>query len=200
MAVVATVWLTPSAARSVGHWLIVDDTPRQARAIVVLGGGLPFRAMEAAAIYRLGLAGEVWLTQGRQVAEQLTLQRLGVEVVPEQEYSRRVLIRRGVPASAIRLLPGHNDGTADEIRTVAQQLAGVGGGPVIVVTSKFHTRRVRRLWALLAGGQSPLIVRYTPDDPYDADRWWQTTRDAMAVAREYGGMLNAWAGFPLSSR
>lgn len=40
----------------------------------------------------------------------------------------------------------------------------------------------------------------TPGDSYDADRWWHTSRDTMAVAREYFGMLNALAGFPLRSR
>ena len=200
VAALGATLVAPSAARSVGHWLIVEDPSRHARAIVVLGGGLPFRAIEAAAVYGQGWATEVWLTQGRRAIEEQTLEQLGVGVTLEHEYSRRVLLRRGVPDSAIRVLPERNDNTADEIRATALHLHAVGGGQVIFVTSKFHTRRVRLLWRLLASDQGPAIVRYTPDDPYDADHWWLTTRDTMAVAREYFGMLNARAGFPLRAR
>ena len=42
-------------------------------------------------------------------------------------------------------------------------------------------------------------VRYTPDDPFDPARWWRNTRDSMAVAREWFGILNAVLGFPVSS-
>jgi hypothetical protein len=43
------------------------------------------------------------------------------------------------------------------------------------------------------------IVRYTPDDPFQPDRWWRNTADAMAVSREWFGLLNAWSGFPVKS-
>jgi hypothetical protein len=40
-------------------------------------------------------------------------------------------------------------------------------------------------------------VRYASADPYDAQRWWRHTRDALAVSREVFGLLNVWAGFPV---
>lgn len=148
-------------------------------------------------MYHNRLAPEVWVPQVRDDVDRRALEALGIAVALEHEYSRRVLVRSGVPASAIRVLPGTNANTADEIRTVARQLREKGGGTVIVVTSKFHTRRVKVLWDLLARDMDAPIVRYTPDDPFDRDGWWRNTRDAAAVAREYFGMLNAWAGFPV---
>ena len=53
----ATVW----AFRNLGRWLVVDDTLQPARAIVVLSGLIPFRAMEAAEIYCQGRAPEIWM-------------------------------------------------------------------------------------------------------------------------------------------
>ncbi len=44
------------AFRDVGRWLVDPDPVERARAIVVLSGRSPFRAMEAAAIYRQGWA------------------------------------------------------------------------------------------------------------------------------------------------
>src|SRR3989441_9412880 len=61
----------------VGKWLVVEDRAEPGRAIVVLSGHLPFRAMEAARLYQRGLAPEVWLTRGRRPAEEAALARLG---------------------------------------------------------------------------------------------------------------------------
>ncbi len=49
------VWVLHGLAR----WLVVADPLMPARALVVLGGHTPFRAMEAASLYREGWAPEV---------------------------------------------------------------------------------------------------------------------------------------------
>src|SRR5439155_22605989 len=114
-------------------------------------------------------------------------------------YSRRVLLAQGVPSEAIRVLGEHNSNTADEVRAVARELNAAGGGRVILVTSKYHTRRVKVLWHAIAGGDPDAIVRYTSDDPFEPARWWRNTADALSVSREWFGLLNAWAGFPVTS-
>jgi uncharacterized SAM-binding protein YcdF (DUF218 family) len=197
--IVVSAALSRVAARSIGGWLIVEDAPQQARAIVVLGGELPFRAIEAASLYRDGWAAEVWITQGRRSVEEITLEQLGVTGTSEAQYSTQVLVRKGVPASAVRILPERNRDTADEVRNISKRLSEAGGGRVIVVSSKFHTRRIKFLWRLLAVDRGQIVVRYAREDRFDPDHWWRTTGDAMAVVREYGSMLNAWAGFPISA-
>jgi uncharacterized SAM-binding protein YcdF (DUF218 family) len=197
---VSALAAAPFAATLAGTWLVVDDALQPARSVVVLGGQVPFRAMEAAAVYKQGWTKEVWLTQGGIFAEELALEQLQVERPPEHYYSRQVLERLGVPGAAIRVLPGHNANTADEVRAVARQLEATGGGRVILVTSKYHTRRVKAIWrALAASRRDEAIVRYTADDPFQPHRWWRNTADAMSVSREWFGLLNAWAGFPVKS-
>lgn len=68
--------------------------------------------MEAADIFHERLVQEVWLTQGAIHEEDVALTRLGIQVVREDEYSRRVLERLGVPPGSIRLLEGRVDNTA----------------------------------------------------------------------------------------
>ena len=184
---------------ALGRWLEVDDPLSSAQAIVVFGGHLPFRAMEAASIYRQGWAREVWLTEGGIFPEDLALERLGIDKPPESSYSQQVLERLGVPANSIRLIAGHNVNTADEVRTVARELKARGGDRVILITSKFHTRRVKFLWYKLIGNRPEAIVRYTPYDTFQPDRWWRNAADASSVAHEWFGLLNAWAGFPINS-
>ena len=93
------------ALRMAGTWLIVDDALQPARSVVVLCGQVPFRAAEAAAVYRQGWAHEVWLTQGGVFADDLALAKLGIERLPEHAYGRQVLGRLRVPSGAIRQVP-----------------------------------------------------------------------------------------------
>jgi uncharacterized SAM-binding protein YcdF (DUF218 family) len=91
--------------RSLGGLLVIADPLQPAQAVVVFGGHLPFRAMEAASLYREGWATEVWLTSGALHAEDEALTRMGIDRTPEHIYSREVLQHLGVPAKAIRILP-----------------------------------------------------------------------------------------------
>lgn len=191
--------LLPLALTTAGTWLVVADPLQPARSVVVFGGQVPFRAMEAAAIYKRGWTREVWLTPGGMHEEDRALARLGVNRTPEYVYSRQVLERLDVPGDAIRVLPEQNLNTADEVRAVARELKALGGDRAILITSKYHARRVKVTWHALVGTHPEAIVRYTPDDPFEARRWWSNTADAMSVSREWFGLLNVWTGFPVKS-
>ena len=200
IAVLAAVFvLAPLALTTAGTWLVVADPLQPARSVVVFGGHVPFRAMEAAAIYKQGWTREVWLTQGGLYEEDRALARLGVDRTPEHLYSLQVLERLGVPGHAIRVLPGRNFNTADEVRAVARELKAAGGDRAILITSKYHARRVKVTWHALVGARPEASVRYTPDDPFEPGRWWRNTADAMSVSREWFGLFNVWAGFPVKS-
>src|SRR5665213_2267660 len=151
---------------ALGNWLVIADPLQSASCILVLGGYLPFRAMEGAAIHQAGWAPEVWLTQYPPTTEERAL-------LDTEEEIRFAF---------------------DEMRK--RQFSG----PIIIVTSKTHARRVKILWKVLTGTTEGAIVRYTEEDPFRPDRWFRNTRDINAVAREFFGVLNVWAGFPIRAR
>ncbi len=184
------------AARGVGRWLVVDDPVERAVAIAVLGGGFPFRAVEAASLYRQGWAGEVWVPRSGDPEREAALIRLGFEPSHEHDSSVGVLRAQGVRPGAIRVLPGLAQNTAQELRLVAEELGRRGGGAVILVTSKPHSRRVQATWRLLAGPTLRGVVRYAPDEPFET-RWWRSSHDTLAVSREVLGLVNVWLGLPL---
>jgi uncharacterized SAM-binding protein YcdF (DUF218 family) len=179
----------------VGRWLVVEDQLVKARAIVVLSGAMPLRAMEAAKLYRDGYAPEIWLTRSTEPGK--TLEEMGVAFSGEDYYNKLVLIHEGVPPEAIHVLEPPILNTADEIKAAAASLARGKGQAVILVTTKVHTRRVRLLWQRLATGQGRAIVRAAGADPLDPGHWWRTTSSALDVVREVLGLLNAWVGLPL---
>ena len=180
---------------SVGRWLVVEDTLGKARAIAVLSGGMPLRAMEAAKLYREGYAPEIWLTHSAEPAA--TLGEMGIPFAGEDYYNTRILIHEGVPSGAIRVLDPPIVNTADEINAIAAALAKERDPTAILVTTKAHTRRVRLLWQRLGSGRGNAIVRAASGDPFDPGHWWRTTGDALDVVREVLGLMNAWAGLPL---
>jgi uncharacterized SAM-binding protein YcdF (DUF218 family) len=183
-----------------GHWLIYTDAVTRTDAIAVLNGQLPFRAMEAAALYGEGAAPEVWLLKNDRHPEDLALERLGIAYPQEWAYSRMVLVKQGVPEGAIRVLESEVHTTREEVAYLRAELERRKLAAVAIVTSKQHTRRVRILWDTTVGGGLRAVVRPARLDTYEPSRWWRTSGDALATVREIGGILNAWARFPVASR
>lgn len=179
----------------VGRWLVVEDALVKARAIMVLSGAMPIRAIEAAKLYREGYAPEIWLTHSAEPAA--TLGEMGIPYAGEDDYNACVLVHEGVPASAIRVIEPPIVNTVDEIAALAGALGNEKERSVIIVTSKVHTRRARLLWQRLGSGRGRAIVRAASGDPCDPRHWWRTTSDALDVVREVLGLMNTWAGLPL---
>ena len=181
--------------RNAGHWLVREDPLGKADVIVVLSGGLPFRAEGAAGIFKSGYAPAVWVSRPGGPQEELAA--LGIHFVGEEEYNREILVHEGVPNSAIRIFPDAIANTQDEVEEIARDARRDGMHSVIIVTSPQHTRRVKALWRKLVGDDPRLIVRAAPGDPFDADHWWRNTQDVLAVVRESLGLLNVWSGLPV---
>jgi uncharacterized SAM-binding protein YcdF (DUF218 family) len=183
------------AFRDAGNWLVREDPLAKADVIVVLSGGMPYRANGAANLFKSGYAPEVWVS--RPEGPQQELAALGIHFVGEEEYNREILVHQGVPEAQITILPDIIINTQQEVNEIAREMRRTGKHTAIIVTSPEHTRRVKALWGKLVGGDPRLIVRSAPGDPFVAKRWWGNTRDALAVVREYLGLLNALAGLPV---
>jgi uncharacterized SAM-binding protein YcdF (DUF218 family) len=189
------VFLLMLAFLNLGRWLDREDPPQKAAAIAVLSGRMPSRALEAARLYNLGYAPQVWLSYS--VEPGATLEKLSVPYAGEEFYDRLLLLHQGVPDSAIHILAPPIVNTADEMRTFGQALRKENLHRIILVTSKVHTRRAAVLWRRLSGNGGEAIIRGASGDGYDPTHWWRSTGDALDVVREILGLLNAWAGLPL---
>jgi len=138
------------------------------------------------------------LVRGARREELKAFQDMGIEVAQRWELSGEVLIQQGVPASAIVVPEEEAEGTLEELRAVYRAL-GSKDTPVILVTSKYHTRRTRLTWHHVTGGRSRGIVRASGQDPFDPSRWWRERRFVSSVVHEYLGLINYYAGFPVGT-
>ena len=196
---IVLIALSLFALSRAGVSLSVSDPLQPADAIVVINGRIPYRAMKGAELYKQRLAPEVWLTVGNRNAAEVEMEKIDVHPIQEHVYSQQVLEKLGVPGNVIQVIPARNNNTATEMKTIAAYAREHGTKRVILVTSSYHSRRVRSLWHQLAGESPQAIVQFTDAEPFNAGRWWRDTADAWTVSREWFGLLNAWLGFPLKS-
>lgn len=188
------------AVRNLGRWLVDPDPLEHALAIVVLSGETPFRAMEAAEIYRQGWAPEVWLLRDQKGKGDAIFAKLGILHPSEQDVDAQVLDRLGVPRKAIRIIEPPTTNTVSEVVRLAQELRHLGGDKIIVVTSPLHTRRVKLIWHRVVGVRPRAILRYDTGESSDPGHWWRATQDIQDVGHEMLGLIDALVGFVAGPR
>ncbi len=112
------VWLGGVMLRYLGLWLVLDEPLEHSAAVVVLGGGFPWRAAKAAELYKEGWAKEVWLTEGAKTDRDKALEAFGMPQAAECESGQWLLRKLGVPNDRIRILAQPVDNTYTELKVV----------------------------------------------------------------------------------
>ncbi len=80
----------------------------------------------------------------------------------------------------------------DEAAVVGDYLKMSGIRSVIVVTSKYHTRRARLAFKSLLPSGVTLKVVGTRFDSYRPWKWWMDADTRSHVLHEYGGLVYYW--------
>jgi uncharacterized SAM-binding protein YcdF (DUF218 family) len=162
-------------------WLDVGTRPERTDVVMVLGGDVSTRPFVAAALVKLGLTHKVLLSH-------MVRPPHGTEIIipPEDELSREVLVRRGVPRESIAVI-GHSCAhTEAEARALRDWLQSSPEATVAVVTSGYHTRRARWIFRLVLGefaGQVSFVS--APSDAFPAECWWRSEVGMVVVLGEY---------------
>lgn len=173
-----------------GRFLQRDDPLQQADAILMLGGARAERCLEAYELFKAGYAPVIVLSPGRfEHAEQLLRDR-GLRLPREVDLQRDVLLQLGVPADRTFMLSVAVDNTAQEAEALHDLVRARGWRRVIVVTSKYHTRRSRFGFRReFAGSGVEIIVRSSRFDPSDPAHWWRTRPDVRFVLEEWAKLI-----------
>ena len=152
--------------------LIVSAPIDSADAIVVLSGSSAYveRTQKAAELFRQGRAPLVLLTDDHtRGGWSSALQRNPYFV----ERARDELIKQGVPAEKIRIVPGLPSSTHDETLLIKDYAGAQRLRSLLVVTSSYHSRRaLRSLRQSFAGTGTTIGL-----DP--APPGWQTPSPAV---------------------
>jgi uncharacterized SAM-binding protein YcdF (DUF218 family) len=169
-----------------GRFLQHEDPLQKADAIFVLAGARVERALEAVDLYKEGWAPVIVLSGGRVEQAEVLLEQRGVAFPRETDLLRDVMVRLGVPSTAIVQPRESVDNTGQEANVLRAMVQARHWRRVIVVTSKYHTRRARFAFrrGLENTGAEPL-VRASRYDPSDPARWWRTRADIRFAGSEW---------------
>lgn len=181
--------------RAVARALIVEDALADADALVVVAGGAPFREQAVADLFKQGWAPRVIVSRPVNPTTVAALVEMGVRPLDVQGESRAVLLRFGVPPTALVIIEKTTRITEDELALVRQEARSRGWRRLILVSSPDHTRRVKTIWYRRGGdGGIEAIVRASPYGGFPQDGWWLERRMAERVLHEYLGLAALYLG------
>ena len=180
--------VTIGGCRRAGRWLVKEELPPRADALVILMGSFPERVLQAFDLYRDGRADRIVIVE-ESMGPYQNLEERGVRIETNSEQAVRSLITLGVPADSITLLPGDARSTLDEAVAVRDFLYHKpGADTLILVSSAAHMRRAALIFNRALRSQPvPVTIGCSPSSysGFNPDKWWRRKEDIQSVMSEY---------------
>jgi len=190
VAVVSVTWTVVAAMAP--RMLIVSAPLASADAIVVLSGSSTYveRAQKAAQLFHEGRAPRVLLTDDHTRGGWSSAQQRNPFFV---ERAREELIKAGVSAEKIQVVPGIAAGTYDEALIIRDFVVSEKLRTVLVVTSAYHSRRALRTLrqTFAETGAVVALECATPATPQSVF-WWLRPEGWRTVGSEYVKLIYYW--------
>lgn len=170
--------------------LVVSEPLASADAIVVLSGSSAYveRTQKAAQLYHEGRAPLVLLTNDHTRGGWSSAQQRNPFFV---ERAMDELIKAGVPAERIRIVPGVAETTRDEALIIKDYSANERFRAVLIVTSSYHSRRALRTLQQAFAGTSTTIG-LEPATAAPSAFWWLHPQGWRTVGVEFVKSVYYW--------
>jgi uncharacterized SAM-binding protein YcdF (DUF218 family) len=168
-----------------GRYLVYEDSLQKSDAVVVLAGARVQRWLEGVELYREGWAPAILISPGIIEDAELRLHNMGIRFPTDAELARDAMIQMKIPSAAVETLPGSLDNTAQEAAAVHELANARHWSRLIVVTSKYHTRRSRFAFIReFSGSHVQILMRASRYDTSTPGRWWTRRADIRYVMSE----------------
>ncbi len=192
--VIAGVYVFSGAVlKWMGDFLVYDDSPDSSDAAVVLNTGLEYypRLIEAASIYKKGLVKKIIINGNRKTDSLRDIEAMGFKsCCPWYEDRVRILEILGVPGYDVIPVSAEDAyDTLTEAEAVGGELVNQNYKRIILITSKFHTRRAAHIWKQIYEEKLEVSSVSAKTDPFDPAAWWKYGRQVRWVLAEYGAWI-----------
>jgi uncharacterized SAM-binding protein YcdF (DUF218 family) len=174
---------------AIGNFLVVSQPPLPSDAIVVLAGGDPGRALEAADLYQAHMAPYVVVTTETPPKMFEDAKRHGVELFQTYENYVRTLRGYGVPEQNILRIEPYVGDTLDELTRVRDLAREKQWKRLIIVTSNFHTRRSWLVCRYVLQPEIAATVIASKYDSFNPSAWWTTQGQVRTFSIEAEKLL-----------
>jgi len=155
--------------RGVATAWVINESPTNADAIVVLGGNPSTRPFVAAKLFNEGRAPRVLVMN----TERNAIDDLGV-TTPDSDLNRRVLRALKVPDAAVVSVGREVSSTYEEALAVRDWARSNRVRRLLIPTDLFHTRRVGWTFGkVMREADVAALVTAIPNRKYGLTNWWQ---------------------------
>jgi uncharacterized SAM-binding protein YcdF (DUF218 family) len=176
------------SCRKAASWLMEDDLPPRADAIVLLMGSLPDRVLQTADLYEQDIVKHVIIVEPA-IGAGKALEARGVPVIRESTQVCSALLALGVPEEALIVLPGDASSTQMEAIIVRDYTSNrTDLDSLIIVSSLFHTKRASMIFrTAFKKSPEPVYIFSSPSSytELDPDKWWKNREAVQRVLMEY---------------
>jgi len=188
-----TAIISAIGCRKAGLWLIKEDHPQTADAIVILTGSIADRVLQAADIYKSGYAGKI-LIVNESMGAYKELEKRGFSVISKTSQTKDALVFFNVPRDSIIILPGDAESTMSEVMIIRNYISLNNNiDTILLITSSPHTRRASIIFKkAFSEMETPVTVLSIPSTytKFNADKWWRCKEDIQIVFLEYMKLMN----------
>jgi len=171
-----------SILRGIGNALIKEDIPQKSEAMFILSGQADERVAYALYIDKeMDLAPKI-MTLGAGISPSLKAIDLSIS---DAEIAQRALIKGGVDSVRIEPL-AIGTSTFEESEEILGFSQVRGYKKIIVLSSKFHTRRVKSVFKdkFREAGIEVIVLGAEPKN-YELEKWWEDENALLFVNNEY---------------
>jgi uncharacterized SAM-binding protein YcdF (DUF218 family) len=175
-----------SILKKMGHFLILEQTPQKADLIIVLNGRDTERSLASVDLYKQGYASLIIMAGlAKQPGTDEFWKRVGNNF-NEKIFFQKAVEAMGVPASSFRFIGHGVTSTYDEAMATREFLKKNGYKSILLVTSKWHSKRAYLTFkSALKNDGIKIVIQPSKYDSFRPDAWWKNRDDAELVFDEY---------------
>ncbi|MBW2039801.1 MAG: YdcF family protein [Deltaproteobacteria bacterium] len=174
-----------------GRYLIYQEPPQKADVIAILAnwGDTIVRARGGADLYKRGLAKRIFISRVERMEGLEEVKKQGIFIPENRDLAIIVLEGLGVPLAAIETSKQEVTSTREEAKEVRNFIEKRGYKSVLLVTSKYHSRRAHLIFKDTLKEKAKVISVPSPYDSYNPEGWWKREKDWKRVILEYQKLL-----------
>ena len=171
--------------QSFSNFLIQQDEPQKADAMVVLSGDAFMRGNEGARLFQQGWTQKIFCPGGN--LEPLFL--IEGDSIYESDMCRKNIVSNGV-ADSLVIAIREGTSTAEEAIAILKYCETNKIKSLLIVSSLFHTRRAGNVYRKLFKPRGiKIFVRGAHSFYFDENHWWQSEYGLIALNNEYVKLL-----------
>jgi uncharacterized SAM-binding protein YcdF (DUF218 family) len=169
-----------------GHFLILEQTPQKADLIVVLNGRDTERSLASVDLYNQGYANLIIMAGlAKQPGTDEFWKRVGNNF-NEKIFFQKAIEAMGIPASSFKFIGSGVTSTYDEAMATREFLKKNGYKSILLVTSKWHSKRAYLTFrSAVKNDGIKIVIQPSKYDSFRPDAWWKDRNDAELVFDEY---------------